>query len=77
MSDTPVFERLFKESNPFKPFPTEYTDRFTPEVARQQGFTAGYQQALNDVTKLICKIKPTKTTVKLLDDIEEMANERV
>lgn len=74
---TPVFDQVFKTHNPFSVMPDEYTDRFTPEVARQQGFAAGYHQALNDITKLICKIKPTKATVQILDEIEELANERL
>lgn len=71
MSDTPVFDRLFAESSPFKALPTEYTDRYTPEVARQQGYKQG---AATQIEQLIADIeaieKPTKQVVELLAKLE-------
>lgn len=71
MSSTPVFDRVFADSNPFKALPTEYTDRYTPEVARQQGQVAGERQERDRILKLIASMKPTKALEALRAEIEK------
>lgn len=72
MSTTPVFDRVFRNQN-FKALPTEYTDRFTPEVARQQGYRHGYNQALDTVATIIrSQGKLTKSMQTLLDQVIDL-----
>jgi len=40
---TPIYQAMVS-NRPFKALPTEYTQQFTPEVARQAGDTYGRQQ---------------------------------
>ena len=73
---TPVFDAVAKEhKNKFQAFPPEYTDRYTPEVARHQGFVAGYNQAIGNVLTLAAEIlgsKPTKQAQAIFDAINEL-----
>lgn len=76
MSDTPVFEEVLA-SNPFTAFPTEYTDRYTPEVARQEGELRGLSKRSEQILNLIAEVeKPTKQLLELrarilrLDDVD-------
>lgn len=67
MSDTPVFDEVWK-SNPFTVLPTEYTDRYTPEVARQEGDRAATQRILE---RLQAIDKPSKQLKELIKELEE------
>ena len=69
---TPVFDETL-EANPFRAFPTEYTDRYTPEVARKEGERCGVQKAFEFVVSLIDEEpKPTKQLLKLRQQILDM-----
>lgn len=46
----------------------EYTDRYTPETARAEGFQAGYAKALADIAAEVKK--PTKTFLEALKKLE-------
>lgn len=71
MTTNPIFDSIFKSS--FKAFPAEYTDRYTPEVARHQGHVTGYNQAIADVLKLFAsQPKLTKQSQELLLEIERL-----
>lgn len=71
----PVFRSVMAD-HPFTALPPTYTDRFTPEVARQQGFKAGWQSALQEVISLAEKQgKPTKQLAGFLAEIERLADE--
>lgn len=53
-------------------FPTDYVDRYTPEVARQAGFKAGLIHAFvlaSDINK------PTKQVKDFLAELEKKINE--
>lgn len=68
---TPVFDAVL-DANPFKAFPTEYTDRYTPEVARQQGVQHGERQATERFLKRLKAIKnPTKQITTLIRELED------
>lgn len=72
---TPVFDEVFK-SNPFKAFPTEYTDRYTPDIARQEGIAIGVERRTEQVLDLIDAIpKPSKQLLALRDLIANMEAE--
>ena len=72
MSDTPVFEEVLA-SNPFTAFPTEYTDRYTPEVARQEGEMRGLDKRSEQVIALIDAVKnPTKQLLELRAQIQDL-----
>lgn len=63
---TPVFDAVAREHRKkFAAFPTEYTDRFTPEVARHQGFVTGYNQAIGNVLTLLAEAGEPKMTKQL------------
>ena len=71
----PIFRQVATD-HPFTALPTTYTDRFTPEVARQQGFKAGWQAALQEVISMAEKqSKPTKQLTSFLAEIERLADE--
>lgn len=72
MSTTPVFDRVFASLNPYASMP-EFTERFTPEVARQQGFRAGEDKMLETVLKMISRIdRPTKQIKDLRDALLDL-----
>lgn len=56
----------------YSKLPTDYVDRYTPEVARQAGFKTGLIHAFvlaSDITK------PTKQVKQLLAELEKKINE--
>jgi len=64
----PVFEQVLRE-NPFAKL--EYTDRYTPEVARQEGWKLGAIQMQEVILKKLRKIKsPTKQVQAIIKEIE-------
>lgn len=52
--------------------PTDYVDRYTPEVAREAGFKAGLIQAFVMASAIT---KPTKQVKDLLAELEKKINE--
>lgn len=69
MSTTPVFDRVFAQTK-FTAFPVEYTDRYTPEVARQQGELEGVRKERQRILNLIHSRKQTKALEGLRAEIE-------
>lgn len=60
MNETPVFDEVFK-STVFTTLPSDYTDRYTPEVARLEGQQNGQAKMLEVVIAMIDEEqKPTK-----------------
>lgn len=67
----PIFHQVLAESR-FTSLPTEYTDRYTPEVARQQGELLGERKTLDRILAKGHAIKnPTKQLLAFLAEIEE------
>jgi len=67
----PIFHQVMAD-NRFTALPTEYTDRFTPEVARQQGELNGERKTLDRILAKGRAIKnPTKQLQAFLAEIEE------
>lgn len=66
----PVFADTLAH-HPFKPFPTEYTDRYTPEQARQDGARFERQNLINRIRKID---NPTKQVKQLLAELEKEEN---
>lgn len=70
-----IFRKVLGE-NPFTALPAEYTDRYTPEVARQAGHKAGYQAALDKVIYLIQSTpRPSRQLKALLAEVERLEDE--
>lgn len=64
----PVFEQVWRE-NPFTQL--EYTDRYTPEIARQEGAKHGAIQMQEVILKKLHAIKsPTKQVQAIIKEIE-------
>lgn len=75
MSTTPVFDRVFAQFGGFRALPQEYTDRFTPEVARQQGQLHGERTERERILSIIAGMKPTKALDALRAEIEGTEDE--
>jgi hypothetical protein len=79
MSSTPIataVARDMKDRGFFKALPTEYTDRYTPESARQLGIEQGWRDRNNEIiAKLKGIAKPTKQVLDLLAELEKEGNE--
>lgn len=75
MNETPVFKqtaREWKAKRDFTVMPAEYTDRYSPEVARQMGHEQGWRDRNNQIiAKLRLIEKPTKQVAALLAELEE------
>ncbi len=72
---TPVFDSVLAGTK-FTAFPTEYTDRYTPEVARQQGHRAGSAAGIQLAISLLKEIKkPSKQILDIIEKLEEAADE--
>lgn len=66
----PVFEQVWREQ-PFAKL--EYTDRYTPEQARQDGARKGAVDMQETILKMAKAIKaPTKQLKALIKEIEEI-----
>lgn len=52
--------------------PTDYVDRYTPELARDAGFKSGLMHAVALVNAIT---KPTKQVKDLLAELEKKINE--
>jgi hypothetical protein len=67
----PIFHQVMA-ANRFTSLPTEYTDRYTPEIARQQGVLAGERKAIERMLAKGHAIKnPTKQLQAFLAEIED------
>lgn len=67
----PIFHAV-AATHRFTAMPTEYTDRFTPEVARQAGVLSGERNATERILAKGRAIKnPTKQLTAFLAEIEE------
>lgn len=72
---TPIFHQVAAERKTnFKAFPSEYTDRFTPEVARHQGFVSGYNQAIGNVLTLLAEAGKPKMTKQLEEAFQAVSD---
>lgn len=75
MTNWPVADQVARDMRSkgfFKAMPTEYTDRYTPEVARQMGHEQGWRDRNNQIiAKLRLIEKPTKQVAALLAELEE------
>lgn len=70
-----IFDQVLASTR-FTTLPTEYTDRFTPEIARQQGVQQGSQSALNFVLGLLENIKkPSIQVQEIIATIRKAADE--
>lgn len=70
MSTTPIFDSIFAKG--FSALPTEYTDRYTPEVARQAGYRSGAVDSLTLVLGYLESFKRTKAIDDLIRKIENL-----
>jgi hypothetical protein len=67
----PIFRTVIAD-HPFTSLPPTYTDRFTPEVARQQGVLHGERTTRERILAKGRAIKnPTKQLMAFLAEIEE------
>lgn len=67
----PIFHQVFK-TNSFTALPPTYSDRYTPEVARQQGVLTGERNMrLHILAKGRAIKNPTKQLQAFLAEIEE------
>lgn len=72
---TPVFDSVLRATT-FTAFPVEYTDRYTPEVARQQGHKAGTVVGLELAISLLKEVKkPSKQILDIIAKLEEATDE--
>lgn len=79
MTNTPIASAVARDMRDrgfFKALPTEYTDRYTPEVAHNLGREQGWRARNNEIiAKLRMIEKPTKQILMLLAELEEEGNE--
>lgn len=60
MSSTPVFDTTFSGFK-FTNLPTEFVDRYTPEMARKEGYLAGLEAMRAEVLSMARAVeKPTR-----------------
>lgn len=72
---TPIFDEVMG-GNPFSSFPAIYTDRYTPEVARQQGYKQGAEDLRNQILKALISIKkPSKQLLQAIELVREIGDE--
>ncbi len=72
MTNTPVFNDTLARHR-FTALPAEYTDRYTPEQARQAGDTYGRQQHNQAVLSMLKTIKkPSKALQHVIETLEEL-----
>jgi hypothetical protein len=70
MSSTPIFDLIGRQKNYKIPL-TEYVDRYTPEMARQQGVLTGGEDMKRMILALARDVKkPTKQLLDLIEKIE-------
>jgi len=70
VNETPVYDAL-KAGHDFTKLPTEYTDRYTPEVARNEGWLAGAEKMRERILKMAGEVsKPTKQLLEFIEKIE-------
>ncbi len=70
--NTPIFNDTIARHR-FTALPTEYTQQFTPEVARQAGDTYGRQQHNKAVLDLLKSIKrPSKQLTEIINHLEAL-----
>lgn len=68
--NTPVFTDTLARHR-FTALPREYSDRYTPEVARQAGDTYGRQQHNQAVLDMLKSIKrPSKQLQEIIEKLE-------
>lgn len=76
MSNTPVFDALFNKQPFTAPVKLDYSSRYTPEAARNEGALYGAQSMKETILKLARAVpKPTKQLQQLIEAIEELEHE--
>lgn len=76
MSNTPVFDAVLGLHPPTIPVTVDYTDRYTPEVARNEGALYGAESMRELILKLARAVpKPTKQIQDLIQKIEAIEYE--
>ena len=68
----PIFHQVMAATR-FTSLPAEYTDRYTPDVAKQQGLRLGMRNEIENLIQVIDETfeKPTKQVLHLKALLEE------
>ncbi len=76
MSSTPIFDQVIAGITFTAPPKLEYTDRYTPEVARNEGSLYGAENMKQEILKLARAVpRPTKQLQELIQAIEDITHE--
>ncbi len=76
MSSTPIFDQVIAGITFTAPPNLDYTDRYTPEVARNEGALYGAEGMKQEILKLARAVpKPTKQLLELINKIEDITHE--
>jgi len=76
MSSTPIFDAVLNKTPFTAPVKLDYTDRYTPEVARNEGALYGAEGMRETILKLARAMpKPTKQLQQLIESIEAIEHE--